>query len=143
MARASVASQENFCSLSTHLASLSSSRSDYLIDLETPLPLEMICLLRNWMLGTTISIITIERGHIKVLHASFGYFLSDKDRSKEYYINSKSMFTELAYIGFRHIDQYVRGGRDGECFFGIALLILTGTYLLLRIGRYFVSFLVV
>jgi len=64
------------------------------------------------------SIIAIERGDIKVLHASFGDFLSDKDRSKEYYINSKSMFTELAYIGLRHIDlyhidQYVR---DGECF---------------------------
>lgn len=59
------------------------------------------------------SIITIERGHIKFLHVSFGDFLSDKDRSKEYYINSKSMFTELAFIGLRHIDQY---GRDGECF---------------------------
>jgi len=64
------------------------------------------------------SIITIERGHIKVLHASFGDFLSDKDRSKEYYINSKSMFTELAYIGLRHINQYGRDGQDGECFLG-------------------------
>jgi len=52
------------------------------------------------------SIITIERDYIKVLHASFGDFLSDKDRSKEYYITSTSMFTELAYIGLRHINQY-------------------------------------
>ena len=43
---------------------------------------------------------------IKFLHASFGDFLLDQERSEQYHIDPGLMFTELSFFGLRHLDQY-------------------------------------
>ncbi|KDR70110.1 hypothetical protein GALMADRAFT_887001 [Galerina marginata CBS 339.88] len=44
--------------------------------------------------------------NIRFLHASFGDFLLDPDRSQEYHINPATTCTELVFIGLRHVEQY-------------------------------------
>ncbi|KDR66274.1 hypothetical protein GALMADRAFT_162161 [Galerina marginata CBS 339.88] len=53
------------------------------------------------------SIIMVDKeSKIRVLHASFGDFLLDQARSKEYHINPTAMFTELSRIALFRITQF-------------------------------------
>ncbi|KDR70131.1 hypothetical protein GALMADRAFT_144814 [Galerina marginata CBS 339.88] len=58
------------------------------------------------LLADVSSLVTVELNRIRFLHASFGDFLSDPDRSKEYNINPATTCTELAFVGLRHVERY-------------------------------------
>ncbi|KDR70268.1 hypothetical protein GALMADRAFT_255165 [Galerina marginata CBS 339.88] len=58
------------------------------------------------LLVDVFSLVAFKWHRIQFLHASFSDFLSDPDRSKEYYINPATTWTEFALVGLGHLERY-------------------------------------